>query len=111
VLTHESLHPTHESSTKELELIKSGWERAQEAVGRLCKWSGTSNPREREREREWETFYRNIEKTSRWNCQSRPVRPVHHISQTGMKAPNRLRLPTEEKTLSNDIDGLGPGHV
>jgi hypothetical protein len=66
---------------------------------------------EREREREWETFYRNIEKTSRWNCQSRPVRPVHHISQTGMKAPNRLRLPTEEKTLSNDIDGLGPGHV
>jgi hypothetical protein len=25
VLTHKSLHPTHESSTKELELTKSGW--------------------------------------------------------------------------------------
>jgi hypothetical protein len=31
-----------------------GW--AQEAVERLCKWSGTSNPRERG----WSLFYRNL---------------------------------------------------
>jgi hypothetical protein len=32
-------------------------ERAQEVVERLCKWSGTSNPREKG----WSPFYRNLE--------------------------------------------------
>jgi hypothetical protein len=32
--------------------------RAQEVVERVCKWLGTSNPRERG----WSAFYRNLEK-------------------------------------------------
>jgi hypothetical protein len=43
---------------KGLESHKEWLGRAQEVVKRVCKWSGTSNPRERE----WSAFYRNLEK-------------------------------------------------
>jgi hypothetical protein len=80
--------------------------RAQEVVERVCKWSGTSNPRERW----WSTFYRNLEKLvigavrdDRSDQSNIAVRSVWRL-QIG--SGHSLK-----KSLLDDIIGLGPRHV
>jgi hypothetical protein len=50
------------------------------------------------------------EKTSRWSCQSKPIRLVHHTSQTGRVTQIGLGH-SLMKSLSDDKFALGPGHV
>jgi hypothetical protein len=100
VLKAWTLVLTHKLSTQLKNLLQrtwiSQWEvgGAQEAVERLFKWLGTSNPQER-----GGMPFIGIWKTSRWGCQSRPIRPVHHIGQTCRVSLNWLRALTEENSL------------
>jgi hypothetical protein len=77
--------------------------RAQEVVERLCKWSGTSKPREKG----WSAFYRKLKKLAvravRANRSTIPVRPVGWLqASSGHSLKETLRI---------DNFGLGPGHV
>jgi hypothetical protein len=75
----------------------------QDAVERLCKWSGTSNPWERG----WGAFYRNLEKLAvgavRVDWSIILVWPVWRL-QTGS-------CHFQKETIWFDKFGLGPGHV
>jgi hypothetical protein len=80
--------------------------RAQEVVGMLCKWLGTSNPREKG----WSAFDRNLKKlavgivrANRSDWSTLPVRPVGWLK---IGSGHSLM-----KTLSDDKFGLGPRHV
>jgi hypothetical protein len=102
-LTHIFLHQTLESSTNDLDLIKSGWGELKRLV---FKWSGTSNPRERG----WSDFYRNLKKLAvgavrvdQSYLSTIPVKPVWRLQTS---SGHSLK-----KSLSDDTIGLGPGHV
>jgi hypothetical protein len=81
--------------------------RAQEAVERVGKWLGSSNPRERG----WNAFYRNLKKKlaigavrADWSDQSIiPVRPVWRLQTS---SGHSLK-----KSLSDNTVELGPRHV
>jgi hypothetical protein len=77
--------------------------RAQEAIERVCKWSGTGNPRERA----WSAFCRNLEKLVVGAIRSdRSTIPVRLVSRFQTSLGHSLK-----KSLSIDMNGLGPGYV
>jgi hypothetical protein len=97
-LTHKSLHPTLESSTKDLDLTKSGWG---ELKRLLKEYANGQEPVAHEIG--VECLLKESRKTNYWSCQSRPVRPVWR-RQTG--SGHSLK-----KSLSDGTIGLGPRHV
>jgi hypothetical protein len=76
--------------------------RAQEAIEMLCKWPGTSNPWERESV-PFIGIWKVVVGTVRADRSTIPVRPVCRL-QTDLGH-------TQNKSLSDDTIGVGPGHI
>jgi hypothetical protein len=86
LLTHKTLHPNQESSTKDLDLTKSGWGELKRLLKSYANGQGPAA-----HARGGGVPFIGNRKTSHWSYQSKLVRPVHHIGQTGRVTPNSIR--------------------